>query len=99
MESTNTTAIITVPVTLPTPAAAPKDDGPTRLTYTRREAAAALGVSVPTIDTLIRRADHPLPCIRLGTRGRGKVLISSQALAEWIAEEANRNSGTATKAR
>lgn len=64
---------------------------PEKLTYTRREAAAALGVSLPTIDSFMHRRDNPLPCIR---NGGGKLyLIPKAALEAWALEEAARNAG------
>lgn len=62
----------------------------TKLTYTRREAAAALGVSLPTIDAFMHRRDNPLPCIRNGGR---LYLIPKAALETWALEEAARNAG------
>lgn len=89
-----TTATVTVPVNIPAPA--PKDNGPKRLTYSRREAAMALGVSLPTLDAFMNRQENPLPRIRQGYK---LTLIPVAALEQWVLEEAARNSGTAPKAR
>lgn len=89
-----TTATVTVPVNIPAPT--PKSDSPKRLTYTRREAATALGVSLPVLDALMNRKDNPLPRIRHGYK---LILIPVAALEQWVLEEAARNSGTASKAR
>lgn len=62
-----------------------------KLTYTRREAAAALGVSLPTIDAFMHRRDNPLPYIRKGPRC---ILIPRATLETWVQEEAVRNAGT-----
>ena len=76
----------------------PKTNAVPKLTLTRREAAEALQVSLPVLDALIRRTDHPIPVIKLSASGRrGKILVSSQALAEWIAEETARTTGSAAR--
>lgn len=89
---------ITVPVTLPESALTAKslepEPTPKRLTYSRREAAAALGVSLPTLDAFMNRADHPLPRIRQGYK---LTLIPVAALEQWVMDEAARNSGTAAR--
>lgn len=64
-----------------------------KLTLTRREAAAALGVGLPTLDAFLRRRDNPLPCIRSGDGPKKKlILIPRAAFESWILEEAQRNS-------
>ena len=62
-----------------------------KMTLTRNEAARTLQVSLPTLDAYLRRADHPLPYIRLSANGkRGKVLIPVSGLTRWIEEESGR---------
>lgn len=71
----------------------------TKLTYTRKEAAAALGVSLPTLDKFMKRADHPLPHMRQSYK---LTLIPRAALEQWVLDEAERNttgSTTAPRAR
>lgn len=53
-----------------------------KLTLSCKEAAAALGVSLPTFYELANRADFPR--IRAGRR----VLIPVDSLREWLAKEA-----------
>ena len=60
-----------------------------RLNYTRREAAMALGVSLPTLDAFMNRRDNPLPSIR----GKKLILIPVTALEQWNMEEAARSIG------
>ena len=61
-----------------------------RLNYTRREAAMALGVSLPTLDAFMNRRDNPLPSIRTGKK---LILIPVAALEQWNLEEAARSIG------
>ena len=60
-----------------------------RLNYTRREAAMALGISLPTLDAFMNRRDNPLPSIR----GKKPILIPVAALEQWNMEEAARSIG------
>ena len=63
-----------------------------KMTLTRAEAAKMLQVSVPKLNSYLRRADNPLPSINLNTETkRCKVLIPAASLARWIEEEAARN--------
>jgi len=67
-----------------------------KMTLTRTEAATVLQVSLPVLDAYLRRADNPLPCIRMTSSGkRGKVLIPTEGLSRWIEEEAARSAGKA----
>ena len=67
-----------------------------KITLTRAEAAKSLQVSLPVLDAYLRRADNPLPSIRLTATGkRGKVLIPTEGLSRWIEEEAARSTGKA----
>lgn len=53
-----------------------------RLTYSPTEAAQVLGVSRPTIYTLLKREDFP--AFKVGTR----TLISVLGLQEWVENQA-----------
>lgn len=53
-----------------------------RVAYSTSEAAQALGVSKPTIYTLIRRQDFP--SLKIGKR----TLIPADGLRRWVAEQA-----------
>lgn len=55
-----------------------------KLTLNSKEAAAALGISLPTFYELANRADFPR--IRVGRR----VLIPVDSLKEWLAKESNK---------
>lgn len=55
-----------------------------RLTYSPAEAAQVLGVSRPTVYTLLRRADFP--AFKVGNR----TLISAEGLRAWVAAQAER---------
>lgn len=55
-----------------------------KLTYNSKEAAAALGVSLPTFYELSNRADFP--AIRVGRR----VLVPVDSLRAWLAREAGK---------
>lgn len=57
---------------------------PEKLTYNSREAAAALGVSLPTFYELANRADFPI--VRVGRR----VLVPVDELRAWLSREAAR---------
>ena len=89
---------ITVPVTSPIPAPQVPATAavPTQLTYTRREAAQALGVSLPTLDAFMRKQDHPLPFIKHGYK---KVMIPVDDLKRWVSEEAAICTGIAAARR
>lgn len=52
-----------------------------KITYSVKEAAAALGISTPTMYTLIKRADFP--AFKVGTR----TLIPKVKLEEWVEKE------------
>ncbi len=54
---------------------------------TRQEAADYLGIGLSLLDQQIRRRAYPIPHIRVGRR----VLIPSDELDRWIAEETERN--------
>lgn len=60
-----------------------------KLTYTRSEAARELNVSLPMLDSWLKRAENPLPSIKTARR----VIIPSDGLSRWIEEEAARNAG------
>ena len=54
--------------------------------YNLKEAAARVGISVPTMQTWLRRAEHPVPHVRDGRTIR----IPAFLLREWLTEEARR---------
>ncbi len=54
--------------------------------FTRKEAAGACNISLPTLDAYLRRQDRPMPHIRVGR----KIIIPADGLREWLAEEAAR---------
>lgn len=56
-----------------------------KLTYTRKEAAAVIGVGTTTLDALLRREANPLPSVRVGH----KVLIPVDMLHTWLTNNAN----------
>ena len=56
--------------------------------YTRKQVAQVLHSSLPIVDKLLRRDQHPLPCVRLGAR---KIVIPATSLVEWLEEEAAEN--------
>ena len=55
-----------------------------KLTYNSKEAAAALGVSLPTMYDIMNRKDFP--CVRIGRR----VLIPVDGLRAWLQKESSR---------
>lgn len=55
-----------------------------RLTYSPTEAAQALGVSRPTVYTLLKRADFP--AFKIGTR----TLVSVEGLRAWVQAQAEK---------
>lgn len=57
-----------------------------RLVFSRREAAQALGVSLPTLDGFLYRAEAPLPHLRAGR----KILIPVNGLQAWLRAESER---------
>lgn len=57
-----------------------------KLALNRKEAAAAGGISLPTLDAYLKRVDNPIPHFRAGR----KVLIPAEGLRRWIEEEAQR---------
>ncbi|MBR2310517.1 MAG: DNA-binding protein [Oscillospiraceae bacterium] len=57
-----------------------------RGTLSRKEACAYIGISMPILDTLLRRADRPIPSFRIGRR----IFIPVDGLNAWLAEEAQR---------
>ncbi len=60
-----------------------------KVALTVTEAAAALGVSRPTVYKLLRRADFP------GFRVGSRQLVSREGLARWVAEQAEKGGGVA----
>lgn len=56
-----------------------------KATYTRHEAGAVIGVSMTTLDALLKRKENPIPSVRIGR----KVLIPIEKLHMWIAENTN----------
>lgn len=56
------------------------------LTYGKDAASAAFGVSVPVIDSWIKRQDDPLPSFREGTR----ILIPVKEAQEWVSRQAKK---------
>ena len=55
---------------------------PEKLAYNAKEAAAALGISLPKFYELSNRTDFP--CVRIGRR----VIVPVDSLREWLAKEA-----------
>ena len=56
-----------------------------RLTYSPTETALVLGVSRPTVYTLMKRADFP--AFKVGSR----TLVSAEGLREWVRKQAERD--------
>lgn len=56
------------------------------LVFTRKEMQEITGLSLPTIDALARRAQNPLPHIRVGAR----VLFPADAVRRWLLDETER---------
>lgn len=54
-----------------------------KLAYNAKEAAATLGISLPTFYELSNRADFP--CVRIGRR----VIVPVDSLRAWLAKEAS----------
>lgn len=54
-----------------------------RLTLSKKEAAEQLGVSLPTLDKLIRKKQNPLPAFHAGK----SVKILAAKLDDWAKEE------------
>ena len=58
---------------------------PTKITYTRREAAEATGISEKTLDKAIKAGDlQTLPKPEINGRKVGTVLIAARELSRWI---------------
>lgn len=55
---------------------------PDKLAYNAKEAAATLGISLPTFYELSNRSDFP--CVRIGRR----VIVPVDSLRAWLAKEA-----------
>lgn len=53
-----------------------------KLTFTPKEAAEVIGVSLPVVYELCKNSDFP--CIHLGR----KILVPRQELSEWLHREA-----------
>lgn len=60
-----------------------------KLTYSVAETAEVLGVSRPTVYTLIHRADFPV--FKIGNR----VLVSVDGLRQWVTAQAAQEEGDA----
>ena len=58
-----------------------------KLAYSPAEAAAVLGVSRPTVYTLLKRADFP--AFKVGSR----TLVSAEGLRAWVQAQANKEAG------
>lgn len=56
-----------------------------KLAYNAKEAAATLGISLPTFYELSNRADFP--CVRIGRR----IIVPVDSLRAWLAKEASHN--------
>ena len=54
-----------------------------KLAYNAKEAAATLGISLPTFYELSNRADFP--CVRIGRR----IIVPVVSLRAWLAKEAS----------
>lgn len=54
-----------------------------KLAYNAKEAAATLGISLPTFYELSNRADFP--CVRIGRR----IIVPVDSLRAWLAKEAS----------
>lgn len=55
-----------------------------KLAYSPAETAAVLGVSRPTVYTLLKRADFP--AFKVGSR----TLVSAEGLRAWVQAQANK---------
>ena len=55
--------------------------------YSAKQTAKLVGISMPKLQSLLRRRDHPIPHIRDGRR----IIIPLFLLQEWLREEAVRN--------
>lgn len=53
-----------------------------KLAYNAKEAAATLGISLPTFYELSNRSDFP--CVRIGRR----IIVPVDSLRAWLAKEA-----------
>lgn len=60
-----------------------------RLTLTRKEVAAALGIGLTKVDQLLRRTENPIPSVRLGR----KILVPCAMFEAWLARLAEGASG------
>lgn len=60
-----------------------------QLILSRKEVGEKLKKSLPIVDELLRRKEHPIPSFRIGR----SVCISASALQEWIKEETARCMG------
>ena len=63
--------------------------GPGVTCYNAKEAARAMGVSISTLQGLLRRKENPIPHIRIGRR----IMIPVKALELWLLDECRRNEG------
>lgn len=54
-----------------------------------REAAEHIGVSIATVKTWMRRAEHPLPNVVVGKSGRNLKVIAAE-IEPWLTAEATR---------
>ena len=57
-----------------------------KFTFGRKEAAEAVGVSLPTLDAMLNREANPVPHFRIGK----KVLIPVESFRQWLIDEAGR---------
>lgn len=55
-------------------------------TLSRKEACAYIGLSIPTLDALLKRTENPIPSFRVGR----KVFIPLDGLKAWLSDEARR---------
>ncbi len=58
----------------------------TKTCFSREEAAASVGISLPVLDEFLKRSTDPLPSIRAGRR----ILIPVNSLTRWLDQEAQR---------
>lgn len=60
-----------------------------KLVYDRKEAAEAIGISLPTLDGYINRGYKPIPTFRVGRH----IKIPIDTLREWLRNETEMHPG------
>lgn len=61
-----------------------------KIALSREEAAYVLGISIPTLDLLIRREEFAIPFFRVGKGRTSKVLLPVSGIKQWVTEECER---------